>query len=449
MPRPRKLDHRTLEQSEEDMRKPFRHLAASLAKFPFRNTILAAASVVTLVQMIGCGDPSKSSPPSDQSKTAPSELTVRVVKPERKTVRHPIEQPGFNIEAFQETPLYAKITGYVLQSNVDIGDSVRKNDILALLYVPEMKVELEQKQAAVRQSAAQIEQARATVLTAQAQLERSKSQFERLTRVAKNGVLDQESVDETRLGYEAAKASLVKANADVAAAEAQLEVANANRNYAKTMLDYAEIRAPYNGLVTQRNINSGDFVHTAGSGTSAQALFVVNQIDPVRVFVNVPGSDAPWIKDGDSVVLHLQGAGGELIHGKVTRNARSLNPKARTLRTEIDLPNPQGKLLPGMYVQASITVQHENAWTLPASAIMTEGDQAFCYRIEGGKAVRTPLQIGLKGNGLVEVLMKQTRVSLSGDEQHWTEITGQEVIVGANAASVHDGQSVQVSNPNK
>jgi RND family efflux transporter MFP subunit len=431
------------------MRKTSRRLAADFAQSPFRNVVLAAAAVVTLVQITGCDRPTKSAPPSDQTKSAAGNSAVHLVKPERKTVRHPIEQPGFNIEAFQETPLFAKIAGYVQKWNVDIGDSVRTNDILALLYVPEMKVQVNQKEAAVRQSAAQIEQARATVLTAQAQLERSKSQYERLARVGKGGILDQESVDETRLGYEAAKAGLVKVKADVTAAEAQLEVATANRDYVKTMLEYAEIRAPYNGVVTQRNVNSGDFVHTAGTGASTQALFVVNQIDPVRVFVNVPGSDAAWIKDGDPVVLHLQGAGGQLIRGKVTRNSRSLNPQSRTLRTEIDIPNPNGKLLPGMYVRASITVQHENAWTLPASAILTEGDQPFCYRIEGGKAVRTPLQIGLQGNGLVEVLVKQTKVSLSGDEQYWTVITGQEEIVGTNAASVHDGQAVHVSKPDK
>lgn len=431
------------------MRKSLRRILASLATFPYGNTMLTAASLLTFVQMTGCDRPSKIAPQSDRPKTVASESTVSIVRPERKTVRHPIEQPGFNIEAFQETPLYAKITGYVRKWNVDIGDPVRKDDVLAVLHVPEMQVDIEQKEAAVRQSAALIEQARATVLTAQAQLERSKSQYERLARAGKSGVLDQESVDETRLGYEAAKAGLVKAKADVSAAQAQLEVAKANRNYAKTMLGYAEIRAPYNGVVTQRNINNGDFVQTAGSGTSAHALFVVNQIDPVRVFVNVPGSDAAWIKDGDPVVLHLQGAGGELIQAKVTRNARSLNPKSRTLRTEIDLPNPQGHLLPGMYVQASITVQHENAWTLPASAIMTEGDQTFCYCIAEGEAVRTPLQIGMRGNGVVEVLMKQTKISLSGDERSWTEITGQEMVVGANAASVHDGQAVHVSNPDR
>jgi RND family efflux transporter MFP subunit len=447
--RHQKLDHHTPEQSEDDMRKSFRCLAASLTQFPFRQILFAAAVVVAFGQITGCNRPSESTSPSNQPKTAGTESAVRIVRPTRKTVRYPIEQPGFNIQAFQETPLFAKIAGFIRKWNADIGDPVHKDDILAILYVPEMDVEVSQKQAAVRQSAAQIEQAKATVLTARAQLERSKSQFERLTRVGKSGVLDQDSIDETRLGYEAAKAGLLKAKADVAAAEAQLEVAKANRDYAQTMLSYTEIRAPYDGVVTRQNVNIGDFVQPAAGGMKGQALFVVNQIDPVRVFVNVPGSDAPWIKDGDPVTLQLQGAGGEIIKGKVTRNARSLNPQTRTLSTEVDLPNPQGKLLPGMYVQASITVQHENVWTLPASAIMSEGEKTFCYRIEDGKAVRTPLQIGLKGNGSVEVLMKQSRVSLSGDEQQWSPITGQEEIVGTNIASMHDGQPVQLSKSDK
>ena len=141
-------------------------------------------------------------------------------------------------------------------------------------------------------------------------MERAKSQYERLAKVGQNGVLDRESVDETRLGYEAAQAGLEKAKADVAAAEAQLDVAQANRDYARTMLEYAQIRAPYDGVVTQRNVNTGDFVQPAGTGAKGQPLFVVNQIDPVRVFVNVPGAEAMWVRNGDPVSLLLQGAGG-------------------------------------------------------------------------------------------------------------------------------------------
>jgi RND family efflux transporter MFP subunit len=360
-------------------------------------------------------------------------------------VRHLIEQPGFNIEAFQETALYAKISGYIQQWNADLGDRVHKDQVLAVLFVPEMEGDLKQKEASVQQTSAQIEQARAAVLTAQAQLERSKSQFERFQRAGKNGTLDQENVEESRLGFEASRAALEKARADVTGAQAALEVSKANRDISKTLLQYRYIRAPYDGVITQRYVNKGDFVQPAGAGVRGQPLFIVNQIDPVRVFVNVPGAEAPWIKDGDPVTLRLQGAGGEVFQGQVTRNSRSLNPQSRTLRTEIDLPNPQGKLLPGMYVQSTITVEHRNVWTLPAVAVVTEGEQTFCYRVENGKALRTPLQIGLAGGGLIEVLKKQVPAISPGGEAKWEDFTGDELIVASSPTALSDGQGVQPS----
>jgi HlyD family secretion protein len=408
-------------------------------------TALAAAGAALLAVTGGCQRPSPAATPQEQPAAPPAGTVVRITHPERKTVRHPIEQPGFNIEAFQETPMYAKITGYVQKWNVDIGDHVKEGQVLAELYVPEMVVDLEQKKAAVGQAEAQIKQARAAVLSARAQLARNKSQYERLERSGRTGQISEEAVAETRLGYEAAQAGLETANANVAAAEAQLKVAEAARKYADTMLKYAEIRAPYDGVVTQRNINKDDFILPAGTGAKGLPLYVVDQIDPVRVFVNIPGADAAWIKDNDPVSLRLQGAGGELYQGKVTRNARSLDPRARTLRTEIDIPNPRGKLLPGMYVQASIAVEHHTAWTLPAGAVVTEGDQAFCYRVVDGKAVRTPLQVGLSGGGLVQVLKKEVPSPSPGEEARWEDVTGDEQVVVSDPATLSNGQAVRAT----
>jgi hypothetical protein len=183
----------------------------------------------------------------------------------------------------------------------------------------------------------------------------------------------------------------------------------------------------------------------AGGGARGRPLYVVDRTDPVRVFVNVPGADAAWVRDGAPVSLRLQGAGGELFQGKVTRNARSLDPRARTLRTEIDLPNPSGKLLPGTYVLAAITVQHANAWTLPAAAVVTEGDNTFCYRVVDGRAVRTPLQVGLSGGGLVEVLKVQAPAASPGAEGEWREVTGGEEVVASDPAALSDGQPVRAA----
>src|SRR5260370_28117795 len=312
---------------------------------PMRCTLLAAAAGMLLGLAAGGNRPSADASPADQPPAKPSPATgpvVRVVRPERQMLRHPVLQPGFNIEAFQVTPVFPRITGYVLAWKVDLGDKVNKGQLLAELYVPERVAELRQKEAAIHQAKAQVLQAKANVLNAQALLERSKSQYERLAKLSQ-GALDQENILETRLGYKAAQAGLDKAQADVAVAEAQVEMATANRDQAKAWLEYAKAPAPLDGRGTRRHAHDNDFVQPAGLGGKGQPLFVVSQVDPVRVFVNVPAADAPWINDGDPVTLQLQGAGGQEIKGKVTRNARSLDPQARTLRTESDLPNPPGR----------------------------------------------------------------------------------------------------------
>jgi HlyD family secretion protein len=408
---------------------------------------LAGMAVTLLGLAAGCdrSRPKDGQAAPDKKATTPE---VRVVSPERKTVTHRIEQPGFNIEAFQETAMYARITGFVRTWKVDIGDPVKKGDLLAELYVPEMVVEVQQKEAAVQKALAEIDQVRAAKLIAVAQVSRGKLQSERLAKLGKSGGLDPDSVAEANLGYETAKANLVKAEADIASAKAQAEVAKANRDYAKTMLTYAKIKAPYDGVITQRNVNTDDLVQLAGAGPKGQPLFVVSQLDPVRVFVNLPGSEAAWIKDGDVVSLLLQGAGGEMLTGKVTRNAHALNPQSRTLKIEIDLPNladkhGRRKLLPGMYVQASITVQHAQVWTLPDTAIRTVGDQTFCYRIVKDKAVRTPLQLGLRGDKLVEVLQMKLPLGGDGAQGEWAQFTGQEEIVASDLDALSDGQTVR------
>jgi RND family efflux transporter MFP subunit len=373
---------------------------------------------------------------------------VTVVKPERKTLRRLIKRPGYNIEAYQSTPLYAKISGYVRKWNFDIGRRVRKGDVMAELWVPEMGVEVQQKEAAVLQAAAEIRQARAEVLRAQADYDRTKSQSERLARVDRTGVIAKEVVDEARLTFESAEAGVAKAQADVGVAEARLKVARKAREYAQTLLQYTQILAPFDGVVTQRKINDGDFVQPA-TGRKGEALFVVEQVDPVRVFVNVPDLEAVWVRDGAAVSVRSQALPGQEFKGTVARNARSLDPTNHTLRTEIDLPNAAGKLLPGMYVDVTITVEHRDVWTLPQSAVVTEEDQSFCYRVEGGKAVRTPLQPGLIGGGLVEVLKKQGRPAGSDTAGTWEDFSGEEVVVKGDVAGLKDGQTLRVSPDSK
>ena len=407
-----------------------------------RSFLLAVSVSLVLLGMVsGCNRPSAASP---EQAAAPKTPEVKVVRPEKKDIRRPIERPGYNIEAYERTLVYAKIPGYVQKWNFDMGDRVHKGDILAELYIPEMDVEFKQKDAAVRQASSEIKQAEAAVLRWQADLKHASSQYERLARVGRSGVLDKEQVDETGLAFETAQAAVAKAQADVDVARARLEVAKADRDHVQTLLQYTKIPAPFDGVVTRRNVNTRDFVQPAAA-SKGDALFVVEKVDPVRVFVNVQELEAVWVRDGDTALIRPQSLQGQQFKGQVTRTSGALNPQNRTLRTEIDLPNAEGKLLPGMYVTATIIAEHKNIWALPVAAVVTQGEQTFCYRVESSKTVRTPIQVGLRGSERVEVLAKQTKPAKAGEEAKWEDFNGDEVIVASDPGSLTDGQAISIS----
>src|SRR5262249_42164469 len=246
--------------------------------------------------------------------------------------------------------------------------------------VPEMEVDVELKEAAVAQADSEIKQARAAVLRSEADRDYRKSQFDRMSRVGRTGVLDRENVEEARFALAAARAVVVKARADVTVAETRLRVAQKARDHARTLLKYLKISAPFDGVITKRHINVGDFVQPA-SGKNSEPLFVVDQVDPVRVFVNIPETEAVWVRDNDEATVRSQVFRGRSFKGTVTRTARALDPRTRTLRTEIDLKNPKGELLPGMYVDVTITPERRNVWTLPGSAVVVTEAGAHCYRV--------------------------------------------------------------------
>jgi RND family efflux transporter MFP subunit len=328
--------------------------------------------------------------------------TVTTVKPERRTVRRTVGQPG-SIQAFEQTPVVAKVPGYVAKWNVDIGAHVRKGDVLAELWVPELVAELKQKDEQVRQAEKALAMARAS----QAEKEAAKD----------------------------------KAEADVGAA-------GADRQRVAALAGYARLTAPYDGVVTQRNINTGQFVQPATSARG-DVLFLVERTDPVRIFVAVPEADAAWVGDGAPARVRVQALLGQEFGGQVTRTSWSLNSTTRTLRAEIDLPNPDGRLRPGMYAYATVTGEHRGVLTVPAAAVVTQGDvntgyQTFCYLVAYGKVRRTPLEAGARNDQLVEVVKKRTKPARQGAEPRWEPFTGEEEVVKGDLSGLKDGQAVEV-----
>jgi len=387
----------------------------------------------------GCGH---ESPPPPQ---ATSTLQVAAAKPERKTLSLSTTQPG-QIEAFEQTPLFAKVSGYVEELLADIGDVVKKNQVLIRISVPELQDDLHQKEALVAQAEAEVKQAesaitanRAAAETAQsriaeaeagigradADLERCKSEHARIKELASKGSVTKKLEDETlselrsaeaatreaaakvqssRTGHYEAQANVGKAEADKVAAEARLQVAKADLARAKTMLGYTEIRAPYDGTVTRRMVDTGHYVSPAG-GPENKPLMVVARTDVVRIFVDVPELEASHVNAGDPASVKVQALEAKEFDAEVVRTSWTLLESNHSLRAEIDVPNPDGVLRPGMYAAVTIRLEERpSAIVIPVTAIMRDGESANCWVINAGKTERRALTLGLRSGPIVEVV---------------------------------------------
>jgi multidrug efflux pump subunit AcrA (membrane-fusion protein) len=239
-------------------------------------------------------------------------------------------------------------------------------------------------------------------------------------------------------------AQVEKAKADVTVAEARLGVAEADERRLAAMLAYAQITAPYDGVVTKRLVDIGHLLQPTGAqADNGRPLFAVVRTDPVRIFVDVPEADAALVRPGTPARVLVQALQEREFEGRVTRSSWVLDTQTRTLRTQIDLPNPDGLLRPGMYATARVTAEQPDALTVPAEAVIHRDDQSFVVRVEEGKAVLTPVKLGRRQGQRIEVLTKQTRPPGSDGRRVWESFTGSEEIVRSNPTSLAEGQPVR------
>jgi len=437
----------------------------------------------------GCGRqaPAAGSLPAESpASVAAASTVVKTEQPSRRTLALTVEQPG-RVEAFEQTPLYAKIAGYVKEVRVEIGARVRKGEVLAELDVPEMVEDVRQKQGMVTQSRLEIQQAESALEVAKASLktaesltnearagrkkaeanaQRWKSECDRMEVLVRDGVIDVQTRDETRNQYRAAEAALEEADArtrsadagraesaakrdkadvDLASARNRLLLAESDQRRAEAMLGYAQITAPFDGVVTDRRVHTGHFLQSAAGGSKGEPLFVVVRTDRVRAFVEVPEAEATLIRNGSRGRIRVQVLNDREFQGTVAGTSWSLEPGQRTLRSEIDFDNPQGLLRPGMYIHAMIETQRHDAWTLPSAAIVVRDGQTYCFRMEGGKAVRTALRIGAREGTVVEVFKQLRRPEKPGDKSRWEDLTGQEQVIVTNPGELTDNQAVRAA----
>ncbi|MEX0819016.1 MAG: efflux RND transporter periplasmic adaptor subunit [Pirellulaceae bacterium] len=441
-------------------------LVQSMAGLAVTGGLMLAAS--------GCNHPTAAQPTESAKPAAASSLDrVTAGHPERKTLKLYTSQPG-RVEAFEETPLFPKVTGYVESVLVDIGDTVKKDQVLIKLWIPEMQDQVEQKEALVAQAEAETKQAEAAVQAAEAAVisaqagvtqaeagvgrtdgdyDRWKSEHDRIKELAARGSVTLKLVDETlnqfraaeaaqqetaanvqfaKAGLSEAEANVAKARADLMAAQARHRVTQANLKQTTTLLGYGEIKAPFDGVVTQRGIDTGHYVHPA-TGGATKPLLVVARTDKVRIFFDIPEMEAPLVdggEDGDTAIVRVQSMRNREFEAKVTRTSWSLNDSNRSLRTEIDILNEDGLLRPGMYATATILLEQRNdVLSLPITAILREGQQSYCCCIESGRIERNAIELGLRSGDEVEIV--------SGLNDNHT-------VVLARADSLPPGQQVEV-----
>jgi HlyD family secretion protein len=433
-----------------------------------RRRFLGLAAVAAAATSVGCGET-----PTARAGHAggPAVTRVETVRPERRTVRRSTEQPG-QIEAYEVTAVYAKVSGYVEKWTVDIGTKVAKGQTLAVLRVPEIDAEAEQKQATIEESEAKLAQAKAEEEVAQANLAsirakltetqagvkradadfiRWQAEYRRIEQLFNERAQTGTLLDETRSKLRSSESTrdevyaqvktaeaavrqgqalLAKARSDVTASAAGIKVARSDLRRVQALREYATIVAPYDGVVTRRNVDVGDLTRT---GSQGEPLFIVARDDLVRITVSVPEMYATAVDPGDRALIRLQALPGKDFEGKVTRTSWTLDAKNRTLRTEVDVPNPKGTLRPGLYAHAIIVVdEHEGVFALPTGAVGRDGEKAFCVDVRGGRAVRRPVEVGLNDGTWAEILS-----GLNGDE----------VVARANPGSLANGQPVEAVEP--
>lgn len=400
-----------------------------------------------------------------------SKLKVKVVHPRRGGIARTTTQPGV-LHAFEYADLYAKASGYLMALSVDIGDPVERGQTLAEIYDPEREQEVEQAAAAVQQGKAQVKQALARVGTAEAAVSAARASVEemnaqvakfvaareylqkeylRFIELAQQKAIDQRVADEAEKEYESAiaaeqeakaavktaeaelakaRAELTTAKANVAAAIAQVRLLEARETRANILVEYLKLNSPYQGVVTSRNYHRGAFIRSADQGTQPPVLSVA-RTDLMRVVVYVPDRDVPYLDRGDEAVVRVDALPGEEFRGSIARFSQAEDEANRTMRAEIDLPNPAGRLHQGMYGGVSILLEPpSDCLSVPASSLhhQSESGEGTVYVVRDNFARLQKVRVG-QDNGIVTEIEQ----GLSLDD----------LVVVSYSGSMEDGEPVE------
>jgi RND family efflux transporter MFP subunit len=304
------------------------------------------------------------------------------------------------LRPFQEIDVHAKVAGFVRQFSVDVGDRVHAGDPLATLEIPELADEAQQADAGVGASESEIERATSEVTRASSAHDVAHVSATRLAAVAKSqpGLVAQQEIDEAAGRDKVAEAQLATATASLAASKQQLAVARANQARQHALLDYARITAPFAGVITKRYADTGAMIQ-AGTSSTTQALPLVrlSETDRLRLVIPVPESAVPNTRPGSAVTIRVP-AINRTFAGQVARVADQVDPVTRTMHAEVDVPNENGGLVPGMYAEVTLVLERlTDALVVPVQALDRSDSGISVMRVgEGNVLERRPVTIGIE-----------------------------------------------------
>ncbi len=353
--------------------------------------------------LTGCGKSEKVRADSE----APNTVTVGVTKIVRKTLDRQLTVSS-ELVPFQEVDVYAKESGYVRDLLVDYGSRVKKGQVMAVLEIPELEVQLQQDDAAIRNASDQVTHAEHELGRVEAQHKVLHLQFERLNGVAKSkpGLVAQQEVDDSQGKDLAAEAQVEATKSSLESARSQLQAAQSKKEHDQVLFDYSKITAPFTGVVTQRYANLGTLLQ-AGTSSSTQAMPLVriSQYDLFRLVIPVPESYVRYIRIGEPLNVMVSSL-NRSFPGRVARFSVDVKEDTRTMHTEVDVANLDHMLMPGLYAEAMLTLERKpNALALPLQAVSHEGEQTTVNVVSSSNKIEDRIvTLGLQTATDAEVL---------------------------------------------
>ena len=275
---------------------------------------------------------------------------VNVTSVKRSAENSRLVLPG-NIQAVTEAPVMARATGYIKKRYVDIGDRVKAGQVVAEVEAPELDQQIAQANAAIEQAKSSVQQAEAAIQQGQANENLARLTAGRMSNLLGRGVVSKQDNDNAQAQYTAQQANVQALTKAAAAARSNVAAAEANLARLTQIKTYQTVRAPFEGVITVRNVDTGALVNEGST-----MLFRVAQTGSLRIYINIPQAEAESVKTGQKAEISIAELPGKNFTGVVTRTSNALDPSTRTLLTEVQVPNPNGILIPGMFAQVDLSM---------------------------------------------------------------------------------------------